>query len=107
MPGLDGHVKEFGLNPKINEEALKDFKQSGDMLRRAFSEDGSGCCVKNGLDMSQRGCRREGPCRQFRGRMITAFQGEDIRQLQNQAGREGHNSLKEFRWICGQSTETG
>lgn len=52
-----GHIKEFGLYPKINKEALKDFKQNGDMLRHAFGEDSSGCCVKNGLDVGQRGCR--------------------------------------------------
>lgn len=74
MRGLEGHVKEFGLHLKTNEEALQDFKQSGDILRHAFWEDDSGHCVKNGLDMSQRGCRREGPCQQFTGRMITTFQ---------------------------------
>lgn len=36
MLGLQGHIKEFGLYPKINEEALEDFKQSRDMLTHAF-----------------------------------------------------------------------
>ena len=36
MLSLEGRVKEFSLYPKINKEALKDFKQSGDMLRHMF-----------------------------------------------------------------------
>lgn len=77
------------------------------MLRHVFGEDGSGHCVKDGLDVSQRGCRGEGPRQQFRGRMITAFQGEDIQLLQNRAGRKGYSTLKEFQRIWGQSTERG
>lgn len=38
---------------------------------------------------------------------MTAFQGEDIQQLQSQGGRKGQDILEEFRWICGQSTERG
>lgn len=55
MLSLEGHVNEFGLYPKIHEEALRDFKQSSDTLTHAFRDNGSGCCVKNGLDMGLRG----------------------------------------------------
>ena len=34
---LEGCVKEFGLYPKINKEALKHFKQSSDMILFCFS----------------------------------------------------------------------
>lgn len=37
--------------------------------------------------------------------MIIAFQEEDIQQLHSQGGRKGHDTLEEFSWICGQSTE--
>lgn len=36
MLSLEGRVEEFSLYPKINKEALEDFKQSGDMLRHTF-----------------------------------------------------------------------
>lgn len=36
MLGLEDHVKEFGLYPKLSTEALKDFKQSDGMLRHEF-----------------------------------------------------------------------
>lgn len=39
--------------------------------------------------------------------MVSAFQGEDIQQLQSQGGRREQDILEEFRWICGQSTEKG
>jgi hypothetical protein len=42
----------------VNEEVLKDLSR-GDMRRHVFWEDLSGCYVKNGLDMDQRGCRAE------------------------------------------------
>lgn len=67
---LGGRVKEFGLYPKINKEALKDFKQNLDMLRHVFGEDGSGCCMKYGLGMGPEGMRGGRPirrqCQQFR-----------------------------------------
>ena len=49
IQGFAGHVKEFGLYPKVSGDLLKDFNKGSNRVRFSFQKDQSSLNMENGL----------------------------------------------------------